>query len=179
MHIDNAKAAAEAMDHLYDLGHRRVGVITGPLVSPLSRDRLRGALSSAKNHGAEKDCVVVNGDFSIESGHAGADQLLGTDEPPTAILCFNDEMAIGVMDTAKRRSLRIPRDLSVAGFDDIRFARYTDPPLTTVAQPMREIGEGTVRLLLQILNGQTAPPESITLPHKLIVRSSTGPAEGI
>jgi len=179
VHIDNAKAAAEAMDHLYDLGHRRVGVITGPLVSPLSRDRLRGALSSAKNHGAEKDCVVVNGDFSIESGHAGADQLLGTDEPPTAILCFNDEMAIGVMDTAKRRSLRIPRDLSVAGFDDIRFARYTDPPLTTVAQPMREIGEGTVRLLLQILNGQTAPPESITLPHKLIVRSSTGPAEGI
>src|SRR5213078_126722 len=65
VHIDNAKAAAEAMDHLYDLGHRRVGVITGPLVSPLSRDRLRGALSSAKNHGAEKDCVVVNGDFSI------------------------------------------------------------------------------------------------------------------
>ena len=85
-------------------------------------------------------------------------------------------MAIGVMDTAKSRGLRIPRDLSVAGFDDIRFARYTDPPLTTVAQPMREIGEGTVRLLLQILNGQTTAPESITLPHTLIVRSSTGPS---
>src|SRR5437870_4059435 len=97
------------------------------------------------------------------------------DEPPTAIFCFNDEMAIGVMDTAKSRGLRIPRDLSVAGFDDIRFARYTDPPLTTVAQPMREIGEGTVRLLLQILNGQSAPPESITLPHTLIIRSSTAP----
>src|SRR5213078_4734601 len=65
VHIDNAKAAYEAMDHLYALGHRRIGILTGPLVSPLSRDRLRGALSSAKNHGAEKDCVVVNGDFSI------------------------------------------------------------------------------------------------------------------
>src|SRR5204862_5165006 len=172
VHIDNAKAAAEAMDHLYELGHRRVGVITGPLVSPLSRDRLRGALSSAKLHGAEKECLVVNGDFSIESGCAAAEQLLGAAERPTGIFCFNDEMAIGVIDTAKRLGLRIPEGLSVAGFDDIRFARYTDPPLTTVAQPMREIGEGTVRLLLQILNGQTTPPESITLPHRLVIRSS-------
>jgi len=163
------------MDHLYELGHRRVGIITGPLVSPLSRDRLSGALSSARNHEAEDDCIVVKGDFSIESGRTAAERLLGASEPPTAIFCFNDEMAIGAIDTAKRRGLRIPLDLSVAGFDDIRFARYTDPPLTTVAQPMREIGEGTVRLLLQILNGQTAPPESITLPHRLIVRSSTGP----
>jgi LacI family repressor for deo operon, udp, cdd, tsx, nupC, and nupG len=176
VHIDNAKAAAEAMDHLYELGHRRVGIITGPLVSPLSRDRLSGALLSARNHEAEDDCIVVNGDFSIESGSTAAEQLLGGSEPPTAIFCFNDEMAIGVIDTAKRRGLRIPRDLSVAGFDDIRFARYTDPPLTTVAQPMREIGEGTVRLLLQILHGENTPPESITLPHKLIVRSSTGTA---
>jgi LacI family repressor for deo operon, udp, cdd, tsx, nupC, and nupG len=175
VHIDNAKAAAEAMDHLYELGHRRVGVITGPLVSPLSRDRLTGALLSARNHEAAGDCIVVNGDFSIESGRTAAEQLLGASEPPTAIFCFNDEMAIGVIDTAKRRGVRIPLNLSVTGFDDIRFARYTDPPLTTVAQPMREIGEGTVRLLLQILNGQTTPPESITLPHKLIVRSSTSP----
>jgi LacI family transcriptional regulator, repressor for deo operon, udp, cdd, tsx, nupC, and nupG len=175
VHIDNAKAAAEAMDHLYELGHRRVGIITGPLVSPLSRDRLSGALSSARNHEAEDDCIIVNGDFSIESGRTAAEKLLGASEPPTAIFSFNDEMAIGVIDTAKRRGLRIPLDLSVAGFDDIRFSRYTDPPLTTVAQPMREIGEGTVRLLLQILHGQTTPPESITLPHKLIVRSSTGP----
>src|SRR6266571_1085436 len=175
VHIDNAKAAAEAMDHLYDLGHRRVGVITGPLVSPLSRDRLRGALSSAKNHEAEKDCVVVKGDFSIESGRTAAEQLLGADQPPAAIFCFNDEMAMGVVETAKRRSLRVPLDLSLVGFDDIRFARCIDPPLTTIAQPMRAIGEGTVRLLLEILGGRATPPESITLPHTLIIRSSTAP----
>jgi len=103
-----------------------------------------------------------------------AERLLGRKEPPTAIFCFNDEMAIGVIDTARRHKLRIPNDLSLVGFDDIRFARYTDPPLTTVAQPMRQIGEGTVRLLLEILQGQGSP-ESVTLPHTLVVRSSTAP----
>src|SRR5439155_4211477 len=141
VHIDNAKAAAEAMDHLYRLGHRRIGIITGPLVSPLSRDRLRGATARAKQQRAERDFVVMNGDFSIESGAAGAERLLGRREPPTAIFCFNDEMAMGVVETAKRRSLRVPLDLSLVGFDDIRFARCIDPPLTTIAQPMRAIGE--------------------------------------
>jgi LacI family repressor for deo operon, udp, cdd, tsx, nupC, and nupG len=175
VHIDNAKAAFEAMNHLYRLGHRRIGVITGPLVSPLSRDRLRGAKDCAKKHKAEADCVVENGDFSIDSGVVGAERLLGRKDPPTAVFCFNDEMAMGVIETAKRRGLRVPVDVSVVGFDDIRFARCTDPPLTTVAQPMRAIGEGTVRLLLEILRGRPTAPESVTLPHTLIVRSSTAP----
>src|SRR6059036_2693660 len=176
VHIDNAKAAAEAMDYLYRLGHRHIGIITGPLVSPLSRDRLRGATARAKTQKAERDFVVMNGDFSIESGAAGAERLLGRREPPTAIFCFNDEMAMGVVETAKRRSLRVPLDLSLVGFDDIRFARCIDPPLTTIAQPMRAIGEGTVRLLLEILNGGNgAAPESVTLPHTLTIRSSTAP----
>jgi LacI family repressor for deo operon, udp, cdd, tsx, nupC, and nupG len=82
-------------------------------------------------------------------------------------------MAIGVLQAARRRGLRVPQDLSIVGFDDIRFARHMDPPLTTIAQPMREIGEGTVRLLLDILNGKTVPT-SVTLPHSLVVRGSTG-----
>ena len=176
VHIDNAKASAEAMDHLYRLGHRRIGIVTGPLVSPLSRDRLRGATSRAKAQQAERDFVVMNGDFSIESGAAAAERLLGRREPPTAIFCFNDEMAMGAIETARRRGLRVPLDLSVVGFDDIRFARCVDPPLTTVAQPMRAIGEGTVRLLLEILNGDgERAPESVTLPHTLTIRSSTAP----
>ena len=86
-------------------------------------------------------------------------------------------MAMGVHETARRRKLRVPDDLSIVGFDDIRFARYVDPPLTTIAQPMRQIGEGTVKLLLQILQGEGAP-ESVTLPHVLVVRSSTAPPPG-
>ena len=175
VHIDNAKAAAEAMDHLYRLGHRRIGIITGPLVSPLSRDRLRGATLRAQREHAERDFVVMNGDFSIESGAVNAERLLGRRERPTAIFCFNDEMAMGAVETAKRRSLRVPLDVSIVGFDDIRFARCIDPPLTTVAQPMRAIGEGTVRLLLAILNDDVTAPESVTLPHTLTIRSSTAP----
>jgi LacI family repressor for deo operon, udp, cdd, tsx, nupC, and nupG len=174
VHIDNATAASDAMAHLYKLGHRRIGVITGPLVSPLSRDRLAGATARAKKAKAERDMIVMNGDFSIESGALAAERLLGRDQPPTAIFCFNDEMAMGVIETARRRGLRVPNDLSVVGFDDIRFARIVDPPLTTVAQPMRQIGEGTVRMLLEILRGSEAP-ESVTLPHTLVVRSSTAP----
>jgi LacI family repressor for deo operon, udp, cdd, tsx, nupC, and nupG len=175
VHIDNAKAAAEAMDHLYRLGHRRIAVVTGPLESPLSRDRLRGASTRAKTERADRDLTVMQGDFSIASGAAAAEKLLLRSDAPTAIFCFNDEMAIGVIDAARRLRRTVPKDLSVVGFDDIRFARYTDPPLTTVAQPMREIGEGTVRLLLEILRGNEISPVSVTLPHTLMVRGTTAP----
>ena len=175
VHIDNAKASADVMDFLYRLGHRRIGAITGPLVSPLSRDRLRGITIRAKAQHAERNLTVMQGDFSIASGAAAAETLLLRNDPSTAIFCFNDEMAIGVIAAAKRLGKAVPKDLSVVGFDDIRFARYTDPPLTTIAQPMREIGEGTVRLLLEILRGNEMFPVSVTLPHTLMVRGSTAP----
>lgn len=171
--IDNAAAGGEAMDHLYDLGHRRIGIVTGPLVSPLSRDRLRGATERAMANRAEGRLVVLHGDFTIESGSAAGDQLLAAGEPPTAIFCFNDEMAIGVLGAARRRGLNVPEDLSLVGFDDVRYAAHMNPPLTTIAQPMQQIGEGTVRLLLDILNGRTVAPVSVTLPHRLVIRAST------
>ncbi len=174
VHIDNAKAAAEAMHHLYELGHREIGVVTGPLLSPLSRDRLAGARAAARSRGSEQDLIVMQGDFSIKSGAEAADALLQRATPPTAIFCFNDEMAMGVIGAARRRALQIPRDLSVVGFDDIRFAECFDPALTTIAQPMRAIGEGTVRLLVEILNGGRLTPVSVTLPHTLQIRASTG-----
>jgi LacI family transcriptional regulator, repressor for deo operon, udp, cdd, tsx, nupC, and nupG len=122
---------------------------------------------------------VMHGNFSIESGEVAGERLLAERQPPTAVFCFNDEMAMGVIQAARRRQVRVPADLSVVGFDDIRFARHMDPPLTTIAQPMREIGEGTVRLLLDILNGHTVEPVSITLPHRLVIRGSTAPIESL
>lgn len=175
VHIDNPKAAFEAMEHLYDLGHRRVGVVTGPLGSPLSRDRLEGSFAAARRRGLQDDVIVKQADFSIGSGTDAAERLLSLPEPPTAIFCFNDEMAMGVIESARRRGLQLPSELSVVGFDDIRFAQCADPPLTTIAQPMREIGEAAVMLLLDILNGNRIEPISITLPHHLTVRSSTAP----
>jgi len=173
-HVDNEAAAYEAMSHLYGLGHRHIGVLTGPLASPLSRDRLRGAQACAKENGASKQVMVVNGDFSIESGIAGAARLFAQQTPPTAVFCFNDEMAIGVLDYAGRVGRSVPESLSVIGFDDIRFSRYMRPALTTISQPMLDIGRETVRLLLGVLQGTVTTPVSITLPHKLEIRSSTG-----
>jgi LacI family repressor for deo operon, udp, cdd, tsx, nupC, and nupG len=173
VHIDNAVAAQHAMSHLYRLGHRRIGVITGPLVSPLSRHRLRGVKSCAARERAMQQLTVIQGDFSIASGLAGAAQLMARKDPPTAIFCFNDEMAIGVLDHARRNGLRVPYDLSVIGFDDIRFSKYLVPALTTVSQPMLQIGQETVRLMLEILRGTHRRPKSVTLPHKLMIREST------
>lgn len=176
VHIDNVTAAAEAMSHLYDLGHRRIGIVTGPLISSLSKDRLAGARSRAREARAERECIIIEGDFSIESGAAAAERLLRGRRPPTGIFCFNDEMAMGVLEVARRHGVRVPEDLSVVGFDDIRFARHTDPPLTTIAQPMREIGERAARLLLDIIGGAKIAHALLLLPHALVVRSSTAPA---
>jgi LacI family repressor for deo operon, udp, cdd, tsx, nupC, and nupG len=173
--IDNKAAAVETMDHLYRLGHRHVGLVTGPALSYVSDQRLRGATERAKKEGAERHLIVINGDFSVDSGVVAGEKLLSRKHPPTAIFCFNDEMAMGIIHTARRRKLRIPDDLSVVGVDDIRYARYTDPPLTTVAQPMRQMGEIAVRVLLDVLSNGKTSPEHVTLPHTLVVRASTAP----
>jgi LacI family transcriptional regulator, repressor for deo operon, udp, cdd, tsx, nupC, and nupG len=178
VHIDNVKAGSDAVDHLCGLGHRRLAVITGPLESPLSRDRLKGVQKSAKGHGVERQLVVIHGDFSVRSGISGGDQLLGQKKRPTAVFCFSDEMALGVLRASRERGLRVPEDLSVMGFDDMRFAQYAEPPLTTIRQPMQEIGEEAVRLLLRILNRELSEAVSVTLPHDLVVRLSTAPPAG-
>lgn len=172
-HIDNAAAAAAAMDHLYGLGHRDIGIVTGPLASPLSRDRLRGVTARAQAVRARP--IVTHGDFSVTSGTAAAARLLARRRPPTAIFCFNDEMAMGVLEYAAAQGRKVPEQLSVVGFDDIRFARHVQPALTTVSQPMLDIGRETVRLLLDVLRGGLAKPVSVTLPHRLIIRHSTAP----
>lgn len=172
-HIDNARAAAEAMEHLYGLGHRRVGVITGPLASPLSRDRLAGVHTAAEAAGHADGLWVVDGDFSIESGVREAGALLDGAERPSAIFCFSDEMAMGALVAFRQRGLSCPGDVSLVGFDDIRFAQHLDPPLTTISQPMDKIGHEAVRLLLDILSGRAGALEHVTLPHELVVRGST------
>ena len=176
VHIDNAKAASMAMDALYDLGHRDVSVITGPLSSPLSRDRLVGARGAAERRGLIDRLYVSTGDFSLDAGRARADEILRSHPDITAIFCFNDEMACGALSAVRKANRKCPEDLSIIGFDDIPMARYTEPPLTTIRQPAQAIGRGTVELLLGILNNQPEEAVTLTLPHKLVVRQSVGPA---
>ena len=110
-------------------------------------------MARANRDRARVTLTVAGGDFESSRELREASSCSAGAKPPTGIFCFNDEMAIGVLHTARLRGLRVPDDLSVVGFDDIRFAQYFDPPLTTIRQPMRELGEATVRLLLNILRG--------------------------
>ena len=175
-HIDNTKAAYEAMDLLYGLRHQRIGVITGAMASPISRDRLAGARACAAHKGRLDDFMMAVGDFSVESGYRQTRVFMTGPAPPTALFCFSDEMAMGALRALSDMGVACPRDMSVVGFDDIAYARFMSPALTTIAQPMAEIGREAVRLLLDVLQGSAEQPESRTLPHELIVRDSTGPA---
>ncbi|HEX7877506.1 MAG TPA: LacI family DNA-binding transcriptional regulator [Sphingobium sp.] len=172
VHIDNVAAGGDAARHLLELGHRRIGVVTGPLDSPLSRDRLAG-VRSAIEKARQGELLLREGDFSIEAGYAHGQALAL--EGVTAIFCFSDEMALGALRALGDAGLRCPDDVSVIGFDDIRFAAFAQPRLTTIAQPREAIGRRTVELLVHRLEGGTGDLGHIALPHQLIVRASTGP----
>lgn len=161
--IDNAAAAQTAVDHLRGLGHRAIAHIAGPPGNVLTAQRIEGWRRATGTH-----AVPAFGDFTMASGEAAMAELLAQLPRPTAVFCANDEMAIGAIKAARDAGLRVPEDLSVIGFDDISFAAFTHPPLTTIRQPRREFGQAAVAALLA---GQ-APPH---LAYTLIVRASTAP----
>jgi LacI family repressor for deo operon, udp, cdd, tsx, nupC, and nupG len=172
--VDNVAAARALTTHLVDLGHRRIGTVLGPARSPLTRDRLRGYQLALRGAGIGRDdALIAQGDFSMSSGRAAAMKLFASRTPPTAIFCFNDEMAMGAMQWLKGAGLSVPDDVSVAGFDDIEFASFCDPPLTTIAQPTRQLGNAAMSLLYEILAGGRPAHATRTLPTKLIIRAST------
>lgn len=171
--IDNVAAAAAAILHLVRLGHRRIATITGPMSNPIVKDRLRGYRQQmARAKLAQPTSYRVAGDFTLESGYRGMQQLLALPKGPTAVFCANDEMAMGAIRAVKESGGRVPDDISIVGFDDLRFAEYFDPPLTTIRQPRHEIGETAMRLILDVFAGR-ARAKTVVLPHQLIVRGST------
>lgn len=172
VHIDNAVASRTAMEHLYGLGHERIAVIGGPPDNPLHRQRLEGARAAARARGRLRLLTIVPGDFSVESGYAAAMELLRTAPAPTAAFCFSDQMALGVLAACRDLGIRVPEQFSIVGFDDLASSRYLSPPLTTISQPMREIGVRAVNLLLAIIEGVDVPHQQ-TLDFSLMLRGST------
>ena len=118
--------------------------------------------------------LIVHGDGKSEGAKAATEWLLALAEPPTAIVCYNDMTALGVLRTVRAHGLRIPDDISVVGFDDLFIASYTDPPLTTVRQPRRRMGLLAMESLLQLMQGQN-PSQAITVAAELVIRESSGP----
>lgn len=178
--LDNRAAACAMTEHLLALGHQRIAMIKGPARSPLTRDRVAGYQDALLQAGVGFDeTLLCRGDFSLQSGHQAALHLLTLAQRPTAIFCENDEMAIGAVQCLKQQGLRVPEDISVAGFDDISFAAYCDPPLTTIAQPAEEFGSTAVTLLIDLIAGKMTKAPKVILPFELITRASTGPAPAL
>lgn len=169
----NFRGAYDAMSFLLSLGHRRIGFITGTMEFGCARDRLDGYRAALKDHGIPVDPqLVCEGDFMQPQGYQNAQRLLSLPEPPSAIFSSNDMMAFGVMEAARERGLRLPEDLSIVGFDDIPQASYVHPALTTVRQPLEEMGRSAAHLLLKYIAHPNAEIERIELPTRLIIRES-------
>ena len=171
--VDNVAGAFQAVQYLYDLGHRRIGIITGNLLVMNARHRLRGYLDFLSERGiAEVEQWIFHGNWSEHSGYAGFSHLVNLKDPPTAIFCSNDLMAIGAMRAAADLGVGIPETVSIVGYDDIRLASFVNPRLTTIHQPIDRVGKTAAELLLRLLSGQSDQPQQVTLQPELIVRKS-------
>jgi LacI family transcriptional regulator, repressor for deo operon, udp, cdd, tsx, nupC, and nupG len=171
--IDHRSGAYVATRHLIDLGHRRIGHISGHRRAASSAHRLAGYKDALSSAGIAFDSGLVQpGDFSVKSGEAAMTQLLRLSTPPTAVFAANDEMAIGAMIVARRQGLAVPEKLSVVGFDDQSLAAINNPPLTTVSVPRQEIGRRAAQELINVLNGKP-PAGEVVMRTQLIEREST------
>ncbi|WP_231954433.1 LacI family DNA-binding transcriptional regulator [Actinoplanes derwentensis] len=163
-----------ATQHLLDLGHRDIAVISGPLDRLSGRARLEGARAALDSAGVGLDDRLVRlGLFSFADGLEHGEDLLTRPDRPTAVLCGNDLQALGVYEAARRHGLRIPEDLSVIGFDDIPNAQWCGPPLTTVRQPLADMGAAAGAMVLALAAGQRPEQPRVELATTLVVREST------
>jgi len=170
----NWQGGYSATEYLIKLGHKRIGFITGSIDLGCSQDRLSGYRSALRTHHLKEEPeLIYEGDFLQPDGYKGASVLLDLPEPPTAIFASNDLMAMGAMDAIRSRGLRIPEDISVIGFDNIQQSAMVHPPLTTVQQPLDQMGRVAIQLLLGALKDPNKDAGRIELPTELIVRSST------
>jgi len=172
----HAAGAMQATKHLLALGHRRIGAITGSPGWYAMEERLSGFHGALAAAGILADPELIEyGDWQIEPGMDAAERLLSRDDRPTAIFAFNDNIAIGVLHAARRLGLSVPDDLSVVGFDDTAQATIVMPALTTVRQPLAELGRTGVSLLMRLLEGQRVEALRMELSTTLVVRASTAP----
>lgn len=172
----HASGADQAMQHLLSLGHRRIAAVTGPAGWQATEDRRRGYHAALAGAGILPDHdLEVEGDFEIAGGVRAGKELFELREPPTAVFAFNDLLAIGVIQAARAQGLQVPEDVSVVGFDDLEFCTIVTPALTTVRQPLAEMGRTAVSMLVRLLEQKRFETLHVQLGTRLVVRESTGP----
>lgn len=176
--LDDFGAAAMAVDHLVGLGHRHIATVAGPEHLSNGRLRLEGLRDALTRHGLDLPAAYVRrGDFREDSGYHSVKELLAHRPAPTAIFVANSEMTGGAVAALRELGVRVPRDVSLVGFDDARWARYVEPPLTTIRHPTEEMGRCAGELLLARIRQADAPrrPQRIVFSPELVIRNSTAP----
>jgi LacI family transcriptional regulator len=172
---ENRDGARQAVAHLIQLGHHRIGTITGPLQMEAAQARRDGYKQALLEAGiAIESALIVNGDFTQESGYEAMCILLSQSPRPTAVFVASDTMAIGAMRAIHECGLSVPRDIALVGFDDLSPAVYATPPLTTVRQPVAELGATAVHMLIERIKRPDAPVAHVRLPAQLVIRGSCG-----
>ncbi|MDI9641707.1 LacI family DNA-binding transcriptional regulator [Kamptonema cortianum] len=175
--VDNELGVDLAMKHLYDLGHRRIGHIAGRLDMQDSILRLQGYQKFLRSKRLSyREEMVTMGQFTIEGGRAAMRQLLSLDEPPTAVFCANDEMALGALMEAQSAGVKVPDELSIVGFDSTPGSANVFPSLTTVEQPIGALGAAAVRAIVQMIDHQEPDEEPIFIPNLIVRESTSSPA---
>jgi LacI family transcriptional regulator len=173
--VDNKQIVQSAAEYLISLGHKRIAYISGPELLTTTGLRLDGYQEALCKQGINIDeALILQGDYKVDAGYQAADKVHTMTEKPTAILASSDLMAIGCISRLKELDYQIPDDISVMGIDDIPFAQIIDPPLTTVALSMYELGKVGMESLVKLHNGDTLDKNGIILPYNLVIRKSTG-----
>jgi DNA-binding LacI/PurR family transcriptional regulator len=171
--VDDVAGGIMATEYLIKLGYREIAHITGPLKVRGSINRLEGYKFALKKHKIEyKEELIEEGDFRINGGYQAMKKFLKLSKPPTAIFAANDLLALGAMQAIQKRKYHIPKDFCIIGFDDIRLASFVYPTLTTIRQPMLEMGVLAVKMLLRIIEKGEFDQRKIVLKSKLIIRES-------
>jgi LacI family transcriptional regulator/LacI family repressor for deo operon, udp, cdd, tsx, nupC, and nupG len=173
--VDDYEGAYRATEHLIQTGRRRIAHLAGPATLAISRKRLNGYLDALRKHTIPiRDELIICYDLTMEKVNIYINHLLNLPEPPDALFCINDPTAIQAMQVIKGRGLRIPHDIAVTGFSNDYYSAYIEPSLTTVAQPVREMGRVAAQLLLDQVETDSDKPIIRQLQTELIIRNSTG-----
>jgi len=171
---DSYGGARMAMRHLAELGHKRIAFVSGAEQLESARQRHRAYDDAVSVLGLARDpALVLPGNYTLEGGREAGERLLKLKKPPTAVFASNDLSAFGLMAVLQERGLKIPEDISVVGFDDLPTASQIHPALTTVRQPIEDLGRAAVNTLLALIAGLPAAAAQVTLPTELVVRQST------
>ncbi|MCD5323890.1 MULTISPECIES: catabolite control protein A [Pontibacillus] len=174
VNINYEEAAYEATKTLFGHGNEHVAFISGPLETNINDQKLAGYYRAIEEEGKSYgDRYVIRGDYTYDSGIEALEQLINMEERPSAVFVASDEMALGVIHGAQDKGLRVPEDVEVFGFDNTRLATMVRPTLSTVVQPMYDIGAVSMRLLTKYMNNEKVEEQNVILPHRNVERNST------